>query len=135
MAKEIPQLLLDRLQNEQIIWLTTLREDGMPLPTPVWFHWDGETVLISTQHQALKSRNIRRHPKVALNFNTDAGGGSVAVIQGEAVVVDQAEVSEARLAAYLDKYREGMKYMNMTEDGFKQFSTAKVIVTLMKTRA
>ena len=35
-----------RLQNEQVIWITTVRVDGTPQPTPVWFIWDGETILI-----------------------------------------------------------------------------------------
>src|SRR5918992_1573107 len=37
-----------RLADERIGWLTTVRPDGMPQPAPVWFHWDGETLLIFT---------------------------------------------------------------------------------------
>lgn len=43
----MPVLLNDalthRLQTEDVIWLTTVRPDGSPVPTPVWFFWNGES--------------------------------------------------------------------------------------------
>ena len=38
-----------RLRDEYLVWLTTVRADGLPQPSPVWFLWDGETVLIYSQ--------------------------------------------------------------------------------------
>ena len=38
-----------RLREEPIIWLTTVRPDGRPHTVPVWFLWDGETFLIFSQ--------------------------------------------------------------------------------------
>jgi hypothetical protein len=46
MFEKIPVDVEKRLREEQVIWLTTVRADGMPLPTPVSFLWAGETVLI-----------------------------------------------------------------------------------------
>lgn len=31
--------LAERLDKEQVIWLTTVRQNGTPTPTPVWFLW------------------------------------------------------------------------------------------------
>jgi hypothetical protein len=39
MAIAIDEKLANRLQTEQTIWLTTVRPDGTPVPTPVWFYW------------------------------------------------------------------------------------------------
>ena len=64
-----------RLQQEQIIWLTTVDARQTPQPRPVWFHWDGESALIFSQTKAAKLRHIAKNPHVALNFNTDAEGG------------------------------------------------------------
>ena len=35
-----------RLRTEEVIWLTTVDGQGMPQPSPVWFVWDGSTILI-----------------------------------------------------------------------------------------
>lgn len=113
-----------RLQNEQIIWLTTVRADGMPTPTPVWFHWDGKRVLIFSQPDALKVRNIRSNANVALNFHTDADGGDVAIILGTAQIEEQPVMAE-QLAAYLAKYAVGITMIKMTPESLQQtYSTA-----------
>jgi predicted pyridoxine 5'-phosphate oxidase superfamily flavin-nucleotide-binding protein len=36
----------ERLREEKIAWLTTVRADGQPQSVPVWFLWDGEALLI-----------------------------------------------------------------------------------------
>src|SRR5262245_27213018 len=77
MSIEIDEKLAKRLQTEQTIWLTTVRADGTPVPTPVWFYWQEEGMLIFTQPGSHKLRNVAGNPRVALNFNTDQDGGSV----------------------------------------------------------
>ncbi len=117
-----------RLVEEQIIWFTTMRADGMPTPTPVWFHWDGERVLIFSQENALKLRNIRHNPQVALNFHTDADGGDVAILLGTAAI-DSEPVSPAQFAAYVAKYEQGIKMINMTPESMRQSYSAVIRVT------
>lgn len=117
-----------RLAEEQIIWLTTVRADGMPTPTPVWFHWDGERVLIFSQENALKLRNIRHNPQVALHFHTDAYGGDVAILFGTAEVESE-PVSPAQFAAYVAKYAQGIKMINMTPESMQQTYSAVIRVT------
>ncbi|MFN8493100.1 MAG: pyridoxamine 5'-phosphate oxidase family protein [Caldilineaceae bacterium] len=84
MPIEINDTVAQRLQNEQIIWFTTVRADGAPQPTPVWFLWTNNSFLIFSQPTALKVRNLQHNPKVALNFHTDEYGGNVVVFTGEA---------------------------------------------------
>jgi PPOX class probable F420-dependent enzyme len=123
MAIAINEGLANRLQTEQVIWLTTVRADGTPVPTPVWFYWHEEGMLIFTQPGSHKLHNIAGNPKVALNFNTDAYGGSVAVFTGEAYV-DPQPVGQAELNAYLEKYREGIKMIGLTEEQMaREYST------------
>lgn len=111
----ISDTLAQRLQTEQVIWLTTVRHDGAPAPTPVWFYWNGESFLIFTQPGSHKLRHIAQNPAVALNFNTDAYGGSVAVFNGRAAV-DNQPASPAELEAYLTKYAEGIKSIGLTPE-------------------
>ena len=111
----IGDALAQRLQSEQVIWLTTVRPDGAPVPTPVWFLWNGESFLIFTQPGSHKLRHIAYNPQVALNFNTDAYGGSVVVFNGAAAVDDHL-ASPAELEAYLAKYAEGIKMIGLTPE-------------------
>ncbi|HEX2386111.1 MAG TPA: TIGR03667 family PPOX class F420-dependent oxidoreductase [Candidatus Binatia bacterium] len=111
--------VIRRLQRERIVWLTTVAsdDDDSPLPRPVWFHWDGRTVLILSQKGKAKLRHISHNPRVALNFNTDSDGGDVAVIVGDAHILERRP--RGRVTAYLKKYRRGIKDLDMTVEKFK----------------
>jgi PPOX class probable F420-dependent enzyme len=115
MPSKISRQTAQRLRRELVIWLTTVRPDGMPQPTPVWFLWDGDTFLIYSQPNALKLRNITHDSKVALNLNTDEWGSQVVVITGE-VSLDQAAPPANRNPAYMRKYRKGIAQIEMTPE-------------------
>jgi len=115
MSIAISESLARRLQTEEVIWLTTVRADGSPVPTPVWFLWNGESFLIYTQPGSHKLRHIAHNPAVALNFNTDEAGGSVAVFSGTAAVDDQPPPA-AEVEAYFTKYAEGIQSIGLTRE-------------------
>lgn len=122
-----------RLQNEQIVWLTTVGATGTPQPVPVWFHWDGETFMIFSEPDTAKVRHIRAQPRVALNFHTDPSGGDVVVFTGQARIAEAAP-PEARMSEYFAKYAEGIKHLGYTpEKLIEQFSTA-ILMTPDKVR-
>lgn len=93
-----------RLRDELVAWLVTVAPDGTPLPTPVWFWWDGETILVYSQPDKPKLRHIATNPRVALALRTDEQGDVLAVITGEAAVDESAPPAD-RLPAYIEKYR------------------------------
>jgi PPOX class probable F420-dependent enzyme len=117
-----------RLRQEKVIWLTTVDEQNAPQPRPVWFHWDGETILIFSQKGKAKLRHIAHNPKVSLNFNTDEDGGDVVVILGEARILDKPP-DESRVKSYLRKYREGIKSIDMTVPEFTESYSVPLLVT------
>jgi PPOX class probable F420-dependent enzyme len=124
MPPEISPKVAVRLRRELVIWLTTVRADGMPQPTPVWFLWDGDTFLIYTKPNARKLRNIAHDSRVALNLNCDEWGSKVVVIAGEASH-DQAAPPVNRNPAYMRKYREGIKQIEMSPDSMaSEYSVA-----------
>jgi len=113
-----------RLANEQIGWLTTVRSDGMPQPAPVWFHWDGETLLIFSEPTSRKVRNLAANPKASLHFNCGDDGENVVVFTGEART-DDARPPAERLDAYFKKYDAGVKQLNTTRESLMEtYSTA-----------
>jgi PPOX class probable F420-dependent enzyme len=73
-----------RLRSEAILWLTTVDRRNRPQPRPVWFDWDGKTILIFSQPGTAKVRHIGNNRNVALNLNRDAHGDAVTFLSGEA---------------------------------------------------
>ncbi|HEU4341814.1 MAG TPA: TIGR03667 family PPOX class F420-dependent oxidoreductase [Candidatus Binatia bacterium] len=116
-----------RLRGEKIIWLTTVDSDNTPQPRPVWFHWDGQTVLIFSERNKAKLRHIARNPRVALNFNTDEEGGDVTVLVGVAQILDQSP-AQNRVASYLRKYRGDIKDLGMTVKEFTDSYSVPILV-------
>ena len=116
-----------RLKQEKVIWLTTVDRENMPQPRPVWFHWDGETLLIFSEPDKAKLRHIQRNSRVALNFNTGEDGGDVVVLLGDAEVLS--EPPQNRLASYIRKYAEGIESLGMTKEQFRSTYSTAVLVT------
>ena len=124
MSTEMSPQLQRRLRNEKVAWLTTVRAEGVPQPTPIWFLWQEGTFLIYSKPDARKVRNIRRNPNVAINFNTDEWGGRVVVFRGRATVDEGAPLAN-RVPAYLDKYRQGIADLKMTPETMaREYSVA-----------
>ncbi len=115
MPPKISRPVAQRLRHELVIWLTTVRHDGMPQPTPVWFLWDGDSFLVYSKPNTRKLRNIAHDSRVALNLNCDEWGSKVVVIAGEASI-DRAAPPANRNAAYARKYREGIAQIEMTPE-------------------
>lgn len=88
MTKPITALSADiqrRLQHEEIIWFTTVNARGVPTPNPVWFLWDGECILVYSQPESFRVRNIRNNAQVALTLQgVDGLGNNVVIMNGEA---------------------------------------------------
>ena len=122
-----------RLREEGVIWLTTVDPAGAPQPTPVWFHWDGETALIFSEPKVAKIRNVKGNPKVALSFNSDEHGGKVVIFTGQARISD-ARPSEARIAEYVTKYADGIESLNLTPETMLAQYSAVILVTPEKVR-
>ena len=105
------------LHEEEVGWLTTVRRDGQPQSVPVWFPWDGETMLVYSQPDRQKLRNIERNPRVGFNLNSSATGGDVARAECTAEVVEDAPPPD-EVPEYLEKYRESIARIGFDPEGF-----------------
>lgn len=133
-STEFGQRIERRLREESIIWFTTVRPDGQPIPVPVWFAWDAGTVLIYSQPNKPKLRNIMRHPQVSLNFNSDQGGGNVIQFDGEAMI-DGETPPATGVPAMIQKYETTIiNGLGMTPEGFASEYSVPIRVTLQKIR-
>ena len=119
-----------RLQNEQLIWLTTTSSNGTPQPNPVWFYWDGESILIYSQPASFKVGNVRRNPKVSLNFNSNEEGGNIIVLTGVASL-DENPKHDSR---YLEKYKEAIPKIGETAESLAAAYSVQIRILPSKLR-
>src|SRR3954447_21964825 len=92
-----------RLRNEPIIWLSSVRPDGRPHLVPVWFLWDGAAILIFSKPAAQKVRNLSYSPQVMLALDTADEGEDVVLLEGRAELLD-ADAPRSTLPEYAAKY-------------------------------
>jgi PPOX class probable F420-dependent enzyme len=81
----------------------------------VWFLWDHGSILLYSQPDTPKLRNIAANPRVALHFN-DVDGEDVVILSGRAAESDDRPAHE--LPVYLDKYRELIAGNGWTPESF-----------------
>ncbi len=127
-STEFGQRAIKRLSEEKVIWLTTTDAQGNPQPRPVWFLWSADMILIFSQPQAYKVAHIKIHPRVALNLDSADSGEDIVVLLGEAQI-DPAAVSQAEMESYIEKYRQGLVSINMTESEFKDSYSTTIRVS------
>ena len=100
-----------RLRTEPIIWLSSVRPDGRPHLVPVWYLWDGETILFFSQPAAQKVRNLKHNPQVVLALDTKADGEDVVIVEGVATLLPAGTV-DATLPPFVAKYTRLMAEIN-----------------------
>ena len=76
------------LSQPRTAHLVTLRAEGTPHVAPVWFLWDEGRALVMADAKAVKVRNIRRNPAVALSVSTPDHPYSFVTIEGVANLAD-----------------------------------------------
>ena len=58
--------------------------DGTPRVVPIWFHWDGQNVVVASPPRAPKLKVLGSRPQVAVTIDTDARPYRVLSIRGRA---------------------------------------------------
>ena len=113
-----------RLTKDVTVWFTTVGSDLTPQPRPVWFTWDGESLLLFSQPGAHKVRHVKTHPRVAINLISDELGHGVAVITGTAAI-DPSVPPAHKETAYFKKYRKRIAALGMSPEEFsREYSVA-----------
>jgi PPOX class probable F420-dependent enzyme len=122
-----PELRTRRfLTEEPVIWLSTVREDGLPHLVPVWFWWDGETILVYSKPHAVKVRALRAHPRAMIALGEPDDDFDVAMVEAQAELLDVAPpVPEAFFAKYEDKLAAGL----LDRDTFRATYTQAIRLT------
>ena len=122
------------LQNDIVAWLITVAPDGTPSPTPVWFWWDGETLLVYSQPDKPKLRHIVANPRVAIALPLDEVGDLRAVVTGDAAV-DGSAPAAFEQPGYIDKYRDEIARLGSNPEEFSAAYSVPIRIRPTRLRA
>ena len=53
-STDLGRRIARQLESERVIWLTTVGSDNTPQPRPVWFVWDGTSLLVYSQPERIR---------------------------------------------------------------------------------
>lgn len=116
------------LEQEPVIWLSSIRTDGAPHLVPTWFVWDGETIVIRSKPEARKVRNLRHDPRAMLALGDAEDDFDIGLLEATAEV--EVARGDGRLPwGFLDKYRERIAALGLTPDEFARTYSATIRLT------
>lgn len=125
--------VFDRLENDLIGWLVTVDESGTPRPSPVWFYWQEEGMLIYSQPNKGKLSNIERSPRVAVHLDADEQGGNIVILTGSATI-DSSAPKATGVPEYIAKYHEHILRLGATDEMFADDYSVAIRFTPEKLR-
>lgn len=83
------------LRKHDYINLTTYRESGEPVTTPVWFVQDDYRIYVVTFESTGKAKRIRNNPRVEIASCTRTGRNLGEPVAGNARILSRSEASDA----------------------------------------
>jgi PPOX class probable F420-dependent enzyme len=86
-------------QGKNLATVVTLMPNGQPQALLTWVDSDGDYVLVNTEPQRQRARNIRRDPRITVLIHSDADPWDWSEVRGR--VVETIDGSEAR--EHIDK--------------------------------
>jgi PPOX class probable F420-dependent enzyme len=109
------------LAGEPVVWLSTVRPDGLPHLVPTWFWWDGEAMLVFSKPDAVKVRNLRANPRLMVALGHPEEDFSVGLIEAQAQLQPRrAEVPNAFFAKYADQLQASGMDADMYRETYTQ---------------
>ena len=111
-----PAELMEFLNQGRVGVLSTIRKDGSPQVSPVWFRYDGTTINIWTEKSRIWVKNVEMDGRVAFSVQEERPPFAAVLIRGNAHVSHQLDDSGLQEAkdisrlyieeSQLDKYVE-----------------------------
>lgn len=97
----------ERLAADTVGWLVTVRGDGQPQASPVWFLWNTGRLYIQSQPTAAKLTNIDANNRVSFHLDDDGSGSDIVTVEATADVLTT--VPQSLFEKYIAKYEEQIR--------------------------
>ncbi|MBI2867186.1 MAG: PPOX class F420-dependent oxidoreductase [Chloroflexi bacterium] len=124
----IPKAAKDILAKPWLAHFVTLMKDGSPQVTPVWVDYEGGHILVNSAEGRLKSKNVRRDPRVAISI-VDPQNPYAGLLQVRGTVV---EVRSQGADAHIDKLAK--KYLGKDRYPWRQPGETRLLFVIRPDR-
>jgi len=98
-------------KGKNLATVVTLMPDGQPQALLTWVDSDGEHILINTEPQRQRAKNVRRDPRVTVLIHSDEDAWSWSEIRGRVVEVVTGDEARKHVDELSRKY-VGTEYRN-----------------------
>jgi F420H(2)-dependent biliverdin reductase len=105
----------ERLMTERNVWLATVRADGRPHLTPIWFVWHGGRMWVCTSAESVKTRNVRSNPNVMVSLED----GNAPVVGVGSVTLHERPFPDDVVAAFLSKFEWDINRLDDPDGDFR----------------
>ena len=94
------------LDTKEVVLLATVKADGAPLITVMWFLHDPAAVTLISVDDLQKVKNLRRDPRLHLVAESGARGSEIkgVALRGRAQFLEDTAERRALVARIVDKY-------------------------------
>jgi PPOX class probable F420-dependent enzyme len=107
-SSELSESYRDLLERPLFAHLATVRPDGSPQSSVMWFDWDGQVLRITHTKSRQKFANIEKDPRVALSIADPDDQYRYLEVRGR---VEKVEDDDETASFYKDlQHRYGMDY-------------------------
>lgn len=110
---------MDFVQRNYLAILATVYPSGGPQALPVWYDYDGAVFTTATDAAAVKVRNIRNNPQVALCITDTTRNRRSLTVRGQAEIIadnDTAHELNRRLSVRYLGEDEGAQWADSLAD-------------------
>jgi pyridoxine/pyridoxamine 5'-phosphate oxidase len=112
-----------RLGREMTIWIATVRDDGRPHLTPVWYVWLDDRVFIAIGASSVKFANLHLNRNVSLALpDTDR----VIILEGLAQVAEE-RLSDKLAEYFFNKYEWDFRYDDTADWRLVEIHPGKIL--------
>jgi PPOX class probable F420-dependent enzyme len=108
MAERLEDERIQRfLATKEVVVLATIQADGSPLAMPVWFLHSVDALIMISQANTQKVRNLQRDPRVCVVAEAAGGLAGIrgVIFQGRAEFLLESDERRALARAFLKKYQ------------------------------
>jgi PPOX class probable F420-dependent enzyme len=123
-----------RLDQEQVVWMTTVSPAGQPQSSAVWFIVQGDAIVVYSLRATPRTRNIASNPRVSLNLNSTPSGDQIVIIEGRAEIAAAGPPADQD-PEYVAKYARAIERLGMTPQAFATDYPVRIHILPTRLRA
>lgn len=123
MSVKLSEKQRELFEAKNFVHLATLCPDGHPSVSPVWVDLEGDLIRVNTAEGRLKTRNVRRDPRVGLSVHEQEMAYQMVSVRGRVV-----EITHEGADEHIDSLAK--KYLGQDSYPFRSTDEQRVILKI-----